>query len=84
MNGYYLFERILAWTSVFFGLSFDFVLDLFGKDISEALKSLRIRLSDVLQYQYRIGQNYIPKDLSLELPKKDIDNQKTNSTAPAT
>ncbi|MEM9887423.1 MAG: hypothetical protein AAF849_16125 [Bacteroidota bacterium] len=53
-------------------------------DESNYLDSMRIRLSDVLQYQYRIGQNYIPRDLTLQLPKNDIENEETNTTAPAT
>ncbi|WP_437824922.1 hypothetical protein [Tenacibaculum mesophilum] len=47
-------------------------------------ENLRIRLSDVLMYKYKIGNNYIPHDLTLELPKEDIDGNKTNLTAPAT
>lgn len=45
---------------------------------------LRVRLSDVFAYKYKMGNNYIPHDLVLELPKKDVDNQKTNENAPAT
>ena len=45
---------------------------------------LSIRLSDVLMYKYKIGNNYIPHDLTLELPKDDINGNKTNLTAPAT
>ncbi|AZJ31408.1 hypothetical protein D6200_02000 [Tenacibaculum mesophilum] len=47
-------------------------------------ENLRIRLSDVLMYKYKIGNNYVPHDLTLELPKEDIDGNKTNLTAPAT
>ncbi|WP_425658248.1 hypothetical protein [Tenacibaculum ascidiaceicola] len=47
-------------------------------------KNLRVRLSDVLMYKYKIGNNYIPHDLTLELPKEDIDGKETNLTAPAT
>ncbi|MFT7898695.1 hypothetical protein VBY74_01810 [Tenacibaculum ascidiaceicola] len=47
-------------------------------------ENLRIRLSDVLMYKYKIGNNYVPHDLTLELPKEDIDGNETNLTAPAT
>lgn len=48
------------------------------------IEGLKIRLSDVLYYEYKIGNNYIPNDLLLELPKKDIDNKQTNLNAPTT
>ncbi|MCG7503001.1 hypothetical protein MHM83_14110 [Tenacibaculum sp. Mcav3-52] len=54
-------------------------------NVDEAeFKDLRIRLSDVLMYKYKIGNNYIPYDLTLELPKEDIDGNETNLTTAAT
>ena len=54
-------------------------------NVDEAeFENLRIRLSDVLMYKYKIGNNYVPHDLTLELPKEDIDGNETNLTAPAT
>nr|BFF41282.1 hypothetical protein BACY1_30870 [Tenacibaculum mesophilum] len=55
------------------------------KNVAEKdFENLRIRLSDVLMYKYRIGNNYVPHDLTLELPKEDIEGKETNLTAPAT
>lgn len=48
------------------------------------IQDLKIRLSDVLYYEYKIGNNYIPSDLLLELPKKDIEGKQTNLETPTT
>lgn len=50
----------------------------------DILLNLRVRLSDVLTYKYKMGNNYIPNNLILELPKNDIENNKTNFTSKAT
>lgn len=42
-----------------------------------------IRLSDVMDYKYSMGNHYIPHDLTIELPKKDVNDQKTNATSSA-
>lgn len=47
------------------------------------MNSLRIRLSDVMNYSYKMGNHYIPHDLVLELPQEDVNNQKTNENSPA-
>ncbi|RNC88022.1 MAG: hypothetical protein ED556_02195 [Winogradskyella sp.] len=52
-------------------------------DISE-IENYRIRLSDVLYYEYKVGNNYIPNDLVLELPQKDTEGKQTNLEGPAT
>jgi len=52
-------------------------------DLSD-IQDLKVRLSDVLYYEYKIGNNYIPSDLLLELPKNDIDNKQTNLDKPTT
>ncbi len=47
------------------------------------LKHLYIRLSDVMNYTYKIGNHYIPHDLTIELPQKDLENKKTNTDSSA-
>lgn len=48
------------------------------------LGSLFIRLSDVMNYNYKMGNHFIPSDLTLELPKNTNDNVATNKNGPAT
>lgn len=47
------------------------------------LGNLFIRLSDVMSYNYKTGNHFIPHDLTLELPKNDINGAPTNKIAPA-
>jgi len=48
------------------------------------LNNLSIKISDILEYKYKIGNNYIPSNLVLELPTKDNNNELNNSNATAT
>lgn len=48
------------------------------------IEKLKIRLSDILYYEYKIGNNHIPSNLVLELPKNDINDEQTNLNSPAT
>ncbi|MDP2542133.1 hypothetical protein [Tenacibaculum discolor] len=55
-----------------------------NKNINEDLfKDFRIRISDVLMYKYKIGNNYIPHKLILELPKEDLNGKETNKESQA-
>lgn len=54
--------------------------NLLDKYSDENLAKLYIRLTDVMSYSYRIGNNYIPSDLALKLPNKDTDNLQSNAT----
>jgi len=42
------------------------------------MRKLRLRVGDLLIYNYKIGNNYIPHDLVIELPAKDENNKSTN------
>ncbi len=55
-----------------------------GSTEDRKMNKFRILLSDVLDYDYKIGNHYLPSDLVLELPKTDIDNKKTNAEAKPT
>lgn len=48
------------------------------------MEGLQIRLGDVLVYNYKIGNNYIPHNLTLELPAKDDNGNKTNTAGATT
>ncbi|BFP42126.1 hypothetical protein FGF1_29710 [Flavobacteriaceae bacterium GF1] len=45
---------------------------------TKLLEHLRIRVSDVLHYDPKIGNNYVPEDLAFELPK-DLEKEKTEN-----
>lgn len=47
------------------------------------MNNLFIKLSDVLVYDCNIENNYIPADLTIELPQNDVKNIPTNSNNPA-
>lgn len=49
---------------------------------SEDFKELRLRVSDVIKYNYTIGGNYVPDNVTFSFPIVDIDNESTNSLAP--
>lgn len=49
-----------------------------GSIDDDEMGKFRVRLSDILDYDYKMGNHYLPKDLVLELPKKDIENEQTN------
>jgi len=42
------------------------------------LKKIRVKVTDVMGYSYKVGNHYIPHDLALELPAKDKDGNLTN------
>lgn len=48
------------------------------------MRNLRIRLGDILVYNYAIGNNYIPSSLSLQLPIADSKGKKTNVSSHVT
>ncbi|WP_143569728.1 hypothetical protein [Tenacibaculum agarivorans] len=65
--------------------NFLFYLQKEPDDVDEQIyEELRLRLSDVFMYKYKMGNNYIPHDLVIELPKEDINSKETNAEAPAT
>lgn len=47
------------------------------------MRKLRIKLGDVMVHDYKVGNNYIPADLTIELPQNDINGNPTNVNAPA-
>ncbi|NIK93086.1 hypothetical protein GZ212_13060 [Mangrovimonas sp. CR14] len=50
----------------------------------DKIKDWSVKLSDVLVYNYKLGSNYTPSDLVLELPVKDAEGNQTNKQGPAT
>lgn len=48
------------------------------------MSNLRVRLSDVMNYNYEMGNHYIPHNLVIKLPQKDVNESETNKTSPAT
>jgi hypothetical protein len=51
---------------------------------SKEMDNFRIRLGDVMMYNYEMGSHYIPDNLVLKLPENDVNNNKTNLENPAT
>jgi hypothetical protein len=49
----------------------------------DTMRKFCIRLSDVMVYDYKIGNHYVPNNLTLELPKKDIHDSLTNKNGSA-
>lgn len=47
-------------------------------------KDYLLRVSDILQYDYTIGGNYVPDDIAFSFPIIDEDEQRTNQNAAAT
>lgn len=47
----------------------------------EEMEGMYVKLGDIMVYNYKIGNNYIPHDLSLSLPLKDEKNKLTNATS---
>lgn len=55
--------------------------DIANNDYNDtSLDSLYIKLTDVMGYNYKIGNNYIPLNLALELPNEQLDNKNSNVT----
>lgn len=48
------------------------------------LEHYYIKLSDVMVYDYKVGNHFIPNNLVLELPQKDENDRKTNADGPVT
>ncbi|MFC4686694.1 hypothetical protein ACFO4P_07070 [Epilithonimonas pallida] len=48
-----------------------------------ALKKLYIKVTDIMGYNYKIGNHYIPHDLAVELPQDDVEGNKTNEKSGA-
>lgn len=49
----------------------------------ETMDELFIKLGNVMVYDYKIGNNYVPKDLTIELPQNDANSNSTNKDNPA-
>lgn len=49
----------------------------------DEMEKFTVRLGDVMVYDYKIGNNYIPSNLTIELPQKDSEDKKTNENNPA-
>lgn len=54
------------------------------KFTDEKMAELYIKVTDVMGYNYKAGNRYIPSDLVLELPQNDTGNQPTNKQNRAT
>lgn len=54
------------------------------KYLDEKMNLLYIKITDVMGYSYQIGNHYIPQDLTVELPRNDVEGQKTNINSQAT
>ncbi|WP_405369422.1 hypothetical protein [Nonlabens sp. Asnod2-A12] len=50
---------------------------------SEKFEDHVLRVSDVITYQYDIGGNYVPDDMTFSFPLNDVNDKSTNSNAPA-
>lgn len=48
------------------------------------LEHYYIKLSDVMVYDYKVGNHFVPNNLVLELPQKDENDRRTNANGPAT
>ncbi len=46
---------------------------------NEAMENMFVRLGDVMVYNYKVGNNYIPHDLSISLPLKNDKGELTNA-----
>ncbi|MFC0427607.1 hypothetical protein [Chryseobacterium scophthalmum] len=53
--------------------------DAYKEYTDEKMKYLFISLSDVMNYNYKVGNHYIPHDIALELPTKPEENQTGNA-----
>lgn len=53
--------------------------DAYKEYTDEKMKYLFISLSDVMSYNYKVGNHYIPHDIALELPTKPEENQTGNA-----
>ncbi|SFT91961.1 hypothetical protein SAMN05421857_4113 [Chryseobacterium formosense] len=53
--------------------------DAYREYTDEKMKDLFISLSDVMSYNYKVGNHYIPHDIALELPTKPEENEKGNA-----
>lgn len=61
------------------------------KDVTEDSKYLDYKMSnryvkvtDVMGYSYQVGNHYIPQDLTVELPRNDVEGNVTNINSQAT
>ena len=52
--------------------------------LDKKMGTLYVKVTDVMGYSYQVGNHYIPQDLTVELPRNDVEGRKTNVSTQAT